>query len=497
MRIAAPLAALLLPATIAAQASPYVALDDPRLAAFEHLIVVGDVVDPSPMIRPFRRADAVRVLDSAHADPDTRDTALVTALREAWRPDSGEATWSLLARAGAQGYTAGRRDPLHPAGAGGVQPYLEVGITGRWGNLLAVSRPAIDRRLLDDPDWPGRKNLELTGRQVDAYLSGQFRWLRLFYGQMDRNWGPVGLPGIGVSDYGYSRPEIGIELGNDRFRLRAQAASLSDATDSLGQVVHRYFFAHRVDARLHPRVTLGLWEMVVLAGADRNFDGRYRNPVALLQLANQYGLGDEGNVLLGVDLSWRVGRRVTLQGQFALDDFHYQQRSGPTRVPDRYAFTVAATGPLAHRLGWRAMYTQASSLAFRASNPFENLTDAGIGIGRNFAGNDQLTVSGSAVVARHWLVAPELTLLRQGDATLSDPFPQGTARGSTPALFIGTVERTFRAALGVSGQQGRLAVRGNMGLHLVDNADHIAGRSRTRFIGQVSATVALGAQGQF
>jgi hypothetical protein len=248
---------------------------------------------------------------------------------------------------------------------------------------------------------------------------------------------------------------------------------------------------------VHPRLRIGLWETVVLSGVDRNFDGRYRNPVTLLLLANQYGLGDEGNVLLGVDLHWRAGRRVTLAGQFALDDFQYQDRSSPTRVPDRYAFTLAATGPLTHRIGWRAMYSQASSLAFRASDPFENLTDAGVGLGRNFASNDQLTVNASAVVARHWLLSPELTLLRQGDATLADPFPVGTARGNTPTLFIGTVERTWRAALGVSGQQGRLAIRGNMGVHLIDNADHVAGRSRTRFVGQVSATLALGARGQF
>ncbi|MEO8635546.1 MAG: hypothetical protein ABI587_09765 [Gemmatimonadales bacterium] len=497
MRFAPAIAALLFPVAVGAQASPYVALDDPRLPAFEHLIAVGDVADPSPMIRPFRRADAMRMLDSAYADPDTRDTALVAALRLAWRPDSGDATWRLLARAGAQAYTEGRRDPLHRAGQGSVEPYLEIGMVGRWGNLLAVSRPAIERRLLDDPDWPGRKNLDVTGRQIDGYISAQFRWLRLFYGQMDRNWGPVGLPGFGVSNYGYSRPELGIELGNDRFRLSAHAASLTDATDSLGQTVHRYFFAHRADVRLHSRLRLGLWETVVLAGVDRNFDGRYRNPVTLLLLANQYGLGDQGNILMGLDLHWHAGRRLALQGQFALDDFQYQNRSGPTRVPDRYGFTLAATGPLVRRIGWRAAYTQATSLAFRASDPFENLTDGGVGLGRNFSGNDQLSLSASALVARHWLVTPELTLLRQGDATLNDPFPQGTARGNTPTLFIGTVERTWRAALGLSGEQGRLALRGNMGVHLIDNADHVAGRSRTRFVGQLTATLALGAAGQF
>ena len=50
------------PSAGAAQASPYLPLDDPRLPLIEHLIARGDIADPSPMVRPFRRADALRVL---------------------------------------------------------------------------------------------------------------------------------------------------------------------------------------------------------------------------------------------------------------------------------------------------------------------------------------------------------------------------------------------------------------------------------------------------
>ena len=484
-------------APLAAQASPYIPLDDPRLPAFEHLVAMGDVADPAPLIRPFRRADAVRVLDSALGGGAARDTALIAELKQAWSEDTTEAHWEIEARAGAQAYTQARRDPLHPAGPDGVQPYGELRLQATYGNVVLVSRPAIERRVIKDPDWPGRRNLDIAGRHLEGYISAQFRWVRLFYGQMDQNWGPVGLPGIGLSNYGYPRPQLGVEVGNERFRLTAQTASLADQTDSTGAVVHRYFFAHRASARLSKRLSLSLWETVVLSGVDRNFDGRYRNPVTLLLLANQYGLGDDGNVLLGLDVHWRIGERTTLMGQFGLDDFQYQNRSGPTRTPDRYAFTLMGTGPLLSRLAWRAAYTQASSLAFRTTDPFQSFTDAGVGIGRAFADNDQITVSVSAPLTRHWLVAPELTLLRQGQGLISDPFPQGTARGATPTLFIGTVERTWRAAVGVSGQQGRLALVANAGIHQIQNAGHISGASRTRVIARVQATIALGTRGHF
>lgn len=480
-----------------AQASAYIPLDDPRLPAFEHLVALGDVADPTPFVRPFRRADALRMLDAALAHGRARDTALVNQLRDAWSEDTTQAHWEAQGRAGAQAYSFARRDPLHPGGPDGARPYLDLGLSATFGNLILASRPAVEPRLVKDPDWFGRKDLKVTGRQVEAYLSAQFRFIRLYYGESDQNWGPVGLPGIGLSDYGYPHPRLGLEVGTDRFRLVAQASTLADVTDSLGQVVHRYFFAHRIDARLSRRFQLGLWETVVLGGPDRAFDARYRNPVTLLLLANEYGLGDKGNILLGIDWRWRLGERATLQGQFGLDDFQYQHRSGPRRVPDRYAFTLMGTGPLTGRLAWRAAYTQASSIAFRTFNPVENFTDQGVGLGRSFADNDQFTLTVTTPVLRQWLATPELTLLRQGEGGPNATIPTGTGLANTPALFIGTVERTWRAALGVSGQQGPLAIQANGGIHYIQNQGNVSGRHRTRFVGRIQATLGIGRRGQF
>ncbi|HSB55403.1 MAG TPA: hypothetical protein VLD58_13660 [Gemmatimonadales bacterium] len=490
---------LLAAGPLAAQASPYISRDDPRLPAFEHLIALGDVADPSPMIRPFRRIDAVRALDSALAGGEARDTALINELRSAWTEDTAEARWEVEARAGGQAYTEGRRDPLHLAGRRRVRPYLELRLQANFDPLVLVSRPAIEPRVTDDPDWPGRKDLKIAGRHSEAYLSAQFKYIRLLYGQMDQNWGPVTLPGIPLSDYGYPRPAFGFEVGNRRFRLTSQASTLADVTDTAGVVTHRYFFAHRAALQVTRRFDLALWETVVLSGVDRSFDGRYRNPVTLLLLANEYGLGDQGNVLLGFDAHWRVGRRTTLQAQLGLDDIQYQNRGSSTRYPDRYAFTIQGTGPLSGRIAWRALYTQASSLAFRTFHATDAFTDQGVGLGRNFADNDQVTLSLTAPIRRRWLVTPELTLLRQGEGRLDLPVPpSGTAEaGNTPEIFIGTVERTWRAALGVSGSEGPLALQANAGLHYIDNAGNVSGRSRTRFVGRIQATLGLVRGGHF
>ncbi|HXG45403.1 MAG TPA: hypothetical protein VNJ71_11660 [Gemmatimonadales bacterium] len=483
---------------LAAQASRYVPLDHPLLPAIEHLISRGEIEDPSPNVRPFRQRDLIQALDSGLARGTLADGRLAARLREAFTEEGGaRPRWGLELRAGGQGYTHARRDPLHPEGPGGVRPYVEARAHAVFGNVLLVTRPAIEPRLTRDPDWPGRRDLEVTGRHLEGYLSAQFRWVRLFFGQMDQNWGPAGVPGIGLSDYGYPRVSLGLEVGSERLRLAAQASLLRDARDSTGARIHRYFFAHRLAARLTDRLHVALWETTVLAGADREFDWRFGNPVTILLLANQYGLGDEGNVLVGLDATWQFAGRTSLALQLGIDDIQYQNRSGPTRTPDRYAFTVAAFGPLGRQLAWRGLYTQATSLAFRTANPFESFTDAGVGLGRGFADNEQATLQVSAPVLGDWLVTPEFALLRQGEGRITDPFPPaGVARGDTPRLFIGVRETTWRWALGVSGRAGPLDLAATGGLHRVHNADHVRGRDRTRFEGRIQATLGLAWSGE-
>jgi hypothetical protein len=493
--LVAVLLGALAPGRGAAQSSPYLPLDDPRLPLLEHLISRGDIADPSPMVRPFRRADALRVL--ARADTAGESSAeLIRHLRDALAEPAASDHWRVGARLGAQAYSHIRRDLLHPLGPDGVRPYGELTGEAVLGPFSLVSRPTAEPRITDDPEWPGRRNLELAWRMSEAYLSAQFKYGSVFYGQMDRNWGPVGIEGIGLSDYGYSDTELGFDLGVDAIRLTGLARSLEDARDAAGDRVHRYFFAHRLGVRLSDRLRLGLWETTVLAGADREFDGRYRNPLSLLLLANQYGLGPDGNVLFGFDAAYRVGGGTTLEAQIGLDDLQYKNRTGEDRYPNRWALTLAAHGPLGGRLGWRALYTQASSLAFRTLNPFENLTDGGVGLGRNFADMDRVTLTVSVPAGTRWLLTPELTLQRQGEGDINDPFPTSPEEaGALPHLFIGTVERTWRAAVAVSGRQGPLDLRATAGLHHVTNAGNLEGRTVNRFEGRLQATVGLSRRG--
>ena len=73
---------------------------------------------------------------------------------------------------------------------------------------------------------------------------------------------------------------------------------------------------------------------------------------------------------------------ATIQAQLALDDLQIQSIDDSTSYPNRWAFTVTGFGALGRRMSWQALYSQASNLAFRTSNPSDNFQDAGVGLGR-------------------------------------------------------------------------------------------------------------------
>ena len=180
--LATALAGVSAPTRAGAQASPYIRLDDPRLPLLEHLIARGEVEDPSPMLRPFRHSDAIRALATADTTKLPAEGILVQRLRQAFRSPADN-YWRIEGRIGAQAYTHARRELLHPAGPDGVRPYAALAATATLGNLVLVTRPTLEPRLVDDPDWIGRRELTVAGRVADAYISGQFRYASLFYRQ--------------------------------------------------------------------------------------------------------------------------------------------------------------------------------------------------------------------------------------------------------------------------------------------------------------------------
>jgi hypothetical protein len=263
------------PADARAQASPYVQLEDPRLARFELLVDRAVILDPTPLVRPFTEAQAIAALRALAPRATAADSAQVQSLLRLWSPPDtvywGRAEFAL----GAQAYTHARRDALHPAGSEGFRPFGSIEFLGVFGPVVTHAEVYGENRLRDDPDWPANItgeaiSSELIWRYPEAYIGAQWKPAHLFLGQMSREWGPRGVPGIPVSGWGYPFHHLAFNVGTRDIRLQGIVAQLEDEADAAGQVIHRYQVAHRLGVQVTPKIHLALWQTAIVAGGPES-----------------------------------------------------------------------------------------------------------------------------------------------------------------------------------------------------------------------------------
>lgn len=132
-------------------------------------------------------------------------------------------------------------------------------------------------------------------------------------------------------------------------------------------------------------------------------------------------------------------------------------------------------------------------MALRTFDPAQDLLNGCVGIGRTYNDYDPAGVPVGLPPRGHWMVSPEVLLIRQGDGRIHAPVPprQHHSGGDTPELLSGVRDRSDRAGLGVSGSEGPpgLSARARY-LHRV-SADNADGQTRNPFLGQISLAPGL------
>ena len=471
-------------APLAAQdASPYVPVTWWGSAYVEHLIARGRIADPAPLTRPFREADLLRALDAADSAALTRaEWRVVQRLRVELRHRERGPTARLELHAGVAAASHARRDPLRAAGPGHATASGGASLTLLFGSVVAVTHPYFDTRLKWDPDYAGKKDRVIAGRNAEAYVSGQWRYGELFFGAVDRNWGPPALEGLLLSPSPYSYDHLGVTLGTTGVRLEGVLTQLDDLPDSSGTLNHRYLVAHRLVLRPPGHTTVALWEGDLVAGPGRQLEPWYAN-ILTLGLLTQYDQNSHANSLVGADVVTRLGGTEVF-GSLLLDDIQVDKQTAGDREPPSYGLTLGARGA-AGPAAWTAFYTRVANLTYRTPDPAEVVMRRGVGLARNFSDYDQLTVRASVVAGPGVLLSPEATLLRQGEGDFRLPYPPVAAYDTTPAFLAGVVERTVRLAISYQLSAGAWSVAGDGGVHLIHNAGHVNGASRTRWVGRL------------
>jgi hypothetical protein len=474
----------LLPAGAAAQeASPYLPITHWSTPYIDHLIAAGRMADPSPLGRPFKVQDVVRALEAVDSNVVTgAEWAAVKLIRSDLVRHMRGPSARIDVHAGIAGRSHARRDPLREAGPGHATFSGGAALTLYFGPAVLVSHPTFDTRLKWDPDYFGKQDRVIAGRAAEAYVSAQWRFGELFFGSVDRNWGPRIVDGLLVSPSPYSYDHFAVRVGTDGINLQGIVTQLDDIPDTSGVPSHRYLIAHRFTIRPPGNATFSLWEGTIVAGPGRQLEPWFAN-IFTLGILQQYDQNSQANNVLGLDVTTRI-KRTQLFASVLIDDIQVDQATAGDREPPSYGFTVGAQGGLA-RFGWTAFYTQVSNLAYRTPNPAEAVMRRGVGLGRNFSDYDQLTLRGSLIAGSGVLLEPEITFLRQGEGDFRLPYPTVAQYDSTPTLFAGTVTRTVRLALAARVAHGRWVLSGDGGVHIIDNYQHASGANKTRWVGRV------------
>jgi len=483
MRVSLALLLLLAGAPLAAQeASAYVPLSWWGTPFIEHLIARRRLVDPTPLTRPFRATDLLRTLDAVDSTVVTRaEWTVVRQMRSDLRRTQRGPSARLDVHAGVAASSHARRDPLRAAGPGHATFSGGAALTLYFGPAVVVSHPYFDTRLKWDPDWYGKKDRIIAGKESEAYVSAQFPMAELFFGILDRNWGPSPVQGLLLSDSPYGPDHLGITLGTSGVRLDGIAMQLNSLTDTAG-VHNRYLILHRLWVRPPGRWTFDVWDASVLEGVGRQLEPWYLNLVGLGYIT-QINTGANVNSFVGFDVQ-RQGA-VTVFAQGMLDDIQVDRKTAFDLKPSSYGLTLGAQGALPRFNGaWTLLYTRVTNLTYRNEDNFATPIRFGLGTGRNFSDYDQATLRLS-FMAPSILLTPEVTFLRQGEGDPRLPHPLVSAYPSTPTIFAGVVERTLRLALAGQVARGRWLLSGDGGVHLISNAGHVSGSSQTRWIGTV------------
>jgi hypothetical protein len=345
-----------------------------------------------------------------------------------------------------------------------------------------VTHPSYDNRLRFDPDWYDTRGNGL--RVTEAYLDGQSRYAEVFFGVLDRNWGPSGVQGLLLSNNPYNFDHFAIAVGRPGLQLQAIATEL-DPGDSAGVPVNRYMVQHRLYVHPRGRWAFSAWEGSVWQGPGRQLDPWYLNVLNIAYLVRTYRGASDIKSFFGTDVERRGA--VTLFGQFLLGDIHVQRGTIDELKPAGYGFTVGAKGGVGST-AWTLFYTQVANFTYREFDLLRVPLFHSLGTGRNFNDYDQTTAKLGILARPGVLLEPEVTVLRQGEGDPRLTYPPILTWPSTPVIFQGVVSRTVRLALGGSWQRARVGLVANGGVHLVHNEGHVTGASATHFVGSVGLT---------
>ncbi|MBN2280928.1 MAG: hypothetical protein JXQ65_10130 [Candidatus Marinimicrobia bacterium] len=307
-------------------------------------------------------------------------------------------------------------------------------------DLILGNRFTLNKKYKYDPFFAGDLSESedwLYGRVNDAYADITVNRFNFFIGRMKKNWGPVNSYGLIRSSHPYSYDHVDINYRTDFFRFSLLYSRLEDAgrgREFMGKDstyneftdVTKHIMGHRVDVHFSDKFQIALTEMAIYGGQDREFELAFANPMTFY-----YGVQrNEGKGMSGlwcVDVFYKPASKVTLYGQFLIDDIIVNNDPGVNdrgRYPDRFAlmFSIRSGDLLMKGLNTDLSYVKVWNDTYQSRRTWENYHYEGLGFGYPAVACEEMQLKLGYWNFYPLFISNEFIFGRYGDAEITDIF---------------------------------------------------------------------------
>lgn len=352
--------------------------------------------------------------------------------------------------------------------------FEEIGVT-----RIRSQREFIDAIALHSDVETTTLRAELTGRAGGFTGAAGYEMFR---------WGPGRRGTLLLSDA--AGPMGFLSLGQT-IAGRVTATAISG---QLSRADRRFLAAHRIEAAVTKRLSLGIAEAVRYS--SDGIDLLYASgliPYAIVEriqirdaATDSVRVGERANIMASLDLVWRPGPALTLYGEILLDDLATENREMPDRIAYQAGFrSERPYGARAVRL--LGEYTRVRNYTYAVEygqNFIHRDHPLGFVLGPDV---ENVFVEAGYELSRDWGLRWTGDFTNRGEGRLGDAWAR--ALGPVPNAGLTGVVEERREVWGDARWLPRDNVDVSLGLgyRRVRNEDHVEGRTATAWLGRLAA----------
>jgi hypothetical protein len=268
---------------------------------------------------------------------------------------------------------------------GRLQARFEAGLQFDQRFVLK-DRVVIDTRAEGEKRYVGREwKHGLTGVLDQAYANIDLRYLHLLLGRDHLRWGPGREDVLLLSDQIPPFDMVKLEAGVGSFKLIYFATVLDQVYAPplhyrfSGFWAKRYLSGHRINMKLKFGLEVGISEVVLYGGENRDPEPYYLNPL-LPYYGEQHNRAKDDNILWGFDVALSTFKDKEVYFELLVDDFQYDFESEPHQTG--FQLGLKWVDPFGvERSYFNVEYTRINNWVYGQNKPWNVYTYHGRGMG--------------------------------------------------------------------------------------------------------------------